>query len=955
MTPLVRVLRAPLAPLLLATLCLALPLVVACHHEDADASASSGGAASASSSTAPATATTGTAGPPAPGHHGIAGAGDEGIPSGHTGPRSVAPPDWSEHRMAPAVGQWAKYALKDGHGSGGTLVYKIVGRQGDNYWLEVDTERRGHSSKAKMLVNLGADPTDMRVSDAWLDMNGRPMHLAGPMLAESNKMLDGFLHGVSGSMHSDTQEDVTVPAGTFRGRFRKGADVTVGGMHAHSTLWRHPAVPILALVRFEVGPRPVRGARPLRHRGGPDVLPVMSARDRQDGSTLPRLVEVMQRLLAPDGCPWNWEQTLESLRPYVIEEAFEVVDAIDQGQPEALREELGDLLLQVVFQASSPAPRSGSPSTTWSPPCATSSSGATPTSSRRPAAPRTPTAPLRAGRSARPRRRRTGAPSTAYRSRCRPCSGRHALERRHRASATTGPTPPGRARRSTRGFAEMDAALEAGDTVEAEREARRPALRHRELRAQAWLRSGGGPPQHPRPLQRPLPPCRDRRPQGRSHPARHGARGARRPVARGQGRRAETVGSGPSSKPREPTGSREGAGVHSAPEAEPVMCSGKGGASQCQRGPRRHPMHNGPRCGSRVREPCSFCSHRCRRCSRWPAPIRRSCTDASSGRPPSRSAPTRASGSRGATSTRRRPSSRPSCITCRRWATPRSARSSSTTSSPCAPPGVSPATIVLLVGVVLSEHTRPEWDTRPETVCTPAGCFDANHTYVYDIPVIEGRLTLTAYDGPTAQVLSRVPVRASDEGSDYQRLRSHVLEALTAGALRLLDPRIERVDVDLLPVDVRGVHEAIAAIARGDWHGGRMRLERAARSPEVASLPKANRARVYYDLGQARRFDPTTMATSHATSRRPNGPCGRRPAARPANGVPARPARPARPSPRARGASGPPPRGAAQLPRARRACGHPACAARLRALRRVTGVRRGWPPRRRCRRRRARA
>jgi len=71
----------------------------------------------------------------------------------------------------------------------------------------------------------------------------------------------------------------------------------------------------------------------------------------QDGRSLPRLVSVMQRLLAPDGCPWDREQSLQTLRAFVIEEAFEVVDAIDSGEPEALREELGDLLLQVVFQA----------------------------------------------------------------------------------------------------------------------------------------------------------------------------------------------------------------------------------------------------------------------------------------------------------------------------------------------------------------------------------------------------------------------------------------------------------------------------------------------------------------------------------------------------------------------------------------------------------------------------
>lgn len=78
-----------------------------------------------------------------------------------------------------------------------------------------------------------------------------------------------------------------------------------------------------------------------------DALPI----DQQQGQTFPRLVELMQRLLAPDGCPWDREQTLESLRRYAIEEAHEVVDAIDSGDRNELRTELGDLLLQVVFQA----------------------------------------------------------------------------------------------------------------------------------------------------------------------------------------------------------------------------------------------------------------------------------------------------------------------------------------------------------------------------------------------------------------------------------------------------------------------------------------------------------------------------------------------------------------------------------------------------------------------------
>jgi tetrapyrrole methylase family protein/MazG family protein len=63
------------------------------------------------------------------------------------------------------------------------------------------------------------------------------------------------------------------------------------------------------------------------------------------------LVAVMAKLCAPDGCPWDREQTHESLRRYLLEEAYEVVEAIDEGDVEHLCEELGDVLLQVLFHA----------------------------------------------------------------------------------------------------------------------------------------------------------------------------------------------------------------------------------------------------------------------------------------------------------------------------------------------------------------------------------------------------------------------------------------------------------------------------------------------------------------------------------------------------------------------------------------------------------------------------
>jgi MazG family protein len=64
-----------------------------------------------------------------------------------------------------------------------------------------------------------------------------------------------------------------------------------------------------------------------------------------------RLVAIMSRLRGPGGCPWDREQTLSSLRPYLLEETYEVLEAIDAGEPREHCEELGDLLLQIVFQA----------------------------------------------------------------------------------------------------------------------------------------------------------------------------------------------------------------------------------------------------------------------------------------------------------------------------------------------------------------------------------------------------------------------------------------------------------------------------------------------------------------------------------------------------------------------------------------------------------------------------
>jgi MazG family protein len=73
--------------------------------------------------------------------------------------------------------------------------------------------------------------------------------------------------------------------------------------------------------------------------------------DNSRGAKFERLIEIMARLRAPGGCPWDREQTFESIKPYTLEETYEVLDAIDRRAWDELRSELGDFMLQAVFFA----------------------------------------------------------------------------------------------------------------------------------------------------------------------------------------------------------------------------------------------------------------------------------------------------------------------------------------------------------------------------------------------------------------------------------------------------------------------------------------------------------------------------------------------------------------------------------------------------------------------------
>jgi MazG family protein len=76
-----------------------------------------------------------------------------------------------------------------------------------------------------------------------------------------------------------------------------------------------------------------------------------SEQDRTAGEKFQRLTGIMARLRAPDGCPWDRKQDFDTIKPYLLEETYEVLDAIDARDWPALRDELGDLLLEAVFFA----------------------------------------------------------------------------------------------------------------------------------------------------------------------------------------------------------------------------------------------------------------------------------------------------------------------------------------------------------------------------------------------------------------------------------------------------------------------------------------------------------------------------------------------------------------------------------------------------------------------------
>lgn len=205
-------------------------------------------------------------------------------------------------------------------------------------------------------AELGIDPTgrpDLTVVDALSDaadfQPGRSYlisHVYHPLVAGTLKvrLMEAF---------PDEHPVVVFQAGGLR-RGRR-AEVPLHELDRLPWLDHLTSVYVAAISESAAGPTGAAGTKSgartagaVGAAGAPDDLP---ATPGQAAFPLDPLVEVMRELRSETGCPWDREQTHSSLKPYVIEEAYEVWDAIDEGDPEKLCEELGDLLLQVVFHA----------------------------------------------------------------------------------------------------------------------------------------------------------------------------------------------------------------------------------------------------------------------------------------------------------------------------------------------------------------------------------------------------------------------------------------------------------------------------------------------------------------------------------------------------------------------------------------------------------------------------
>jgi hypothetical protein len=151
-----------------------------------------------------------------------------------------------------AVGQWTQTKMVDDKGQPSLMTLKVVGAQGDAFWVENVHESYTGKTVTKLLLFFGdrSNPATMEIRQVKTkDKNGQVNQFDGPMISLMKSMWQGTLSTLTVTWQGQPQEDAKVIAGTFAGCYKARTDAAVGPFHAAATSWSHPAVPINGLVK----------------------------------------------------------------------------------------------------------------------------------------------------------------------------------------------------------------------------------------------------------------------------------------------------------------------------------------------------------------------------------------------------------------------------------------------------------------------------------------------------------------------------------------------------------------------------------------------------------------------------------------------------------------------------------------------------------------------------------
>src|ERR1700690_1817141 len=166
---------------------------------------------------------------------------------------SVPPPTTFEP-MPLAVGQWSQYKLVDDRGQPSFLTHKIVGQDGDAFWLEVLHERYTGRTEQKMLVAFGdrMDPAQIQIrAIKTRDARGNVNEVPPAMISFLQSTYQGIVSSLVIHWQGLPQESVAVPAGRFDGCFRARTEAQWGPWKSTADSWSHPAVPLSGAVRTQ--------------------------------------------------------------------------------------------------------------------------------------------------------------------------------------------------------------------------------------------------------------------------------------------------------------------------------------------------------------------------------------------------------------------------------------------------------------------------------------------------------------------------------------------------------------------------------------------------------------------------------------------------------------------------------------------------------------------------------